>query len=117
MEKREMRKMFRRLAAWHWSPTNPYKYIIGAVGNEAALNLLWAVKGRPSFITQSHLDADFGMLRDLVREVVNGLKVEDWALLLTPDKFWKLVQAYPDVFKAQANMSYWQRALEAPISI
>ena len=40
--------------------TSPYKNVGNAESHEAALNILWLIKGCPPRILQKHLDADMG---------------------------------------------------------
>jgi len=111
MQMRGIRKMCRRLANWSWAEESFYKTVKGAEGHEAALNLLWAMKGRPHRIAQKHLDADFGIARTLVEKKIQGRAIEDYILTQSPEDFWMTVQQHAEVFTKYKPLSFWRNCL------
>lgn len=111
MQLRDIRKMCRRLAKWHWYEVNPYKHVDGAVGVEAALNLVWAVSGHPPHVRGQDLAKHIGKMRQLANETVEGRLVEDFVLTCTPDEFLKVVERNPKLFASYYSMSVWKKGL------
>ena len=111
MQLRDIRKMCRRLAKWHWYEVNPYNHVVGAVGVEAALNLVWAVSGHPHHVREQDLINHLGKMRQLARETVEGRLVEDFVLTCTPDEFLKVVERHPKLFTNYCSMGVWKKGL------
>ena len=110
MKKTDLRKLCKNLGHWWWMDTSPYKNVGNAESHEAALNILWLIKGCPPRILQKHLDADMGKARTVVSDIVEGRRVEDWALLLKPAEFLQLVERNPDVFGRYWSLARWREA-------
>lgn len=102
----------RQLANWWWLPTNPYKYIQGLEGVEGAMNITWAIRGRPLVIQAHHLGAVLGKARDLAEEKVKGQRVGDWATQLKPAEFLAFIEKNPDVFTRYWSLQEWRQALK-----
>ena len=111
MKPKDIRKMCKNLGHWWWMEDCPYKWVRGSEGNEAALNIVWLLKGCPPRILQKHLDADMGKARTVVSDTVEGRTVEDCALLLKPKEFVALVERNPEAFSRFWSLSRWRESV------
>ena len=103
--------MCRKLAKWHWHEVNPYTHVTGAVGVEAALNLVWAISGHPQHVREQDLVNNLGKMRQLAQEKIDGRLVEDFVLILSPEEFLKVVEKHFSVFTKYHDMAVWRRGL------
>ena len=108
----QIRKLCKKLAKWHWMDINPQSYIARLEDTEAALNLLWLVKGKPHKITQQHMDADFGKARTIIKKRIGkGVLVGDLILTQTPQEFLQTIEAYPETFASLGSVKLWKERI------
>lgn len=108
-----------KLANTSWLPRPTLSYLTNGNGNEAKLNVAWVLAGRPKLIGQAFFDdsktmAVWYMAGEVIKQHVEGAAVSEYATLLSPAEFLKLVERHPEIFQQFMPISTWQKAFKAP---
>lgn len=104
--KQQIANMVKKLTEYHWSPMHPSKYVINDDGklkgigviasrDYGAFNLAWgSCKGSWKTKEDQHnLVVTFSHFQAFTSSTINGEPIKDWACLLQPGGFYRLVQA------------------------
>lgn len=113
----DINELCRKLANTSWLPKPTNAYLTNSHGNEAKLNLAWALSGRPNSIGQAFFDdsrtmAVWFLAGEVVKQNVEGALVSEHLTLLSPEDFLKLVERHPEIFRQFMPITTWQKAFK-----